>query len=782
MSVKFFHGAVNGARHLLQSSRGDGGGCSSNVAAMPAQGLTKSSTNDKAEVLAEPTDSDKSRLVALFNSGRFAELENEARLLIGQYPTSGFAWSILGGALHMQGKDVLPVLEKTAELTPHHAAAHNNLGGALKASGRIDEAIASFERALAINPDLAQAHNNLGIIFHDLGQHDRALKSLHRAQEIDPHFADAHYNLGNTLRDLEQLEKAVNCYRRALEIQPDFVKALSNLGRVLGDLGQSEQEVECYRRALIIDPELAEVHFNLGNSLKGRGQPEEAAASYQRALKIKPDFVKALSNLGGVLGELGQSEQGIECYRRALIIDPEFAQAHFNLGNCLKDRGQLQDALASYQRALEVKPDFMEAMSSILFSQNFLYHQPTEILMAQARRFGDMVLKKARPYVDWTSSAETDRCLRVGLVSGDLKNHPVGYFLEGVMAALRADFADRLEIFVYLADKETDDLTERIKACCHAWHCVAGLSDEKLAGQIHDAEIDILIDLSGHTDHNRLSMFAWKPAPVQASWLGYFATTGVGAIDYLIADSWTLPKSEEVNFTEKIWRLPETRLCFSEPKQTESTWRVSALPALTNQYITFGCFNNLTKMNDVVVALWSRVLAAVPGSRLFLKAYQLKEASVRQETIERFAAHGIGSERLILEGPNSREAYFSAYHKVDIALDPFPYTGGTTSAESLWMGVPVLTLAGERFLARQGVGLMMNAGLSEWVACDADDYVARAKSHAGDVQRLAALRGGLRQQVLDSPLFDAPRFAKHFEAALRDMWRIWCHQRKQSQP
>lgn len=290
------------------------------------------------------------------------------------------------------------------------------------------------------------------------------------------------------------------------------------------------------------------------------------------------------------------------------------------------------------------------------------------------------------------------------------------------------------------------------------------------------------MDLSGHTDHNRLSMFAWKPAPVQASWLGYFATTGVGAIDYLIADSWTLPKSEEVNFTEKIWRLPETRLCFSEPEQTESTLRVSALPALTNQYITYGCFNNLTKMNDVVVALWSRVLAAVPGSRLFLKAYQLKEVSERQRTIERFAAHGIGSERLILEGPNSREAYFSAYHKVDIALDPFPYTGGTTSAESLWMGVPVLTLAGERFLARQGVGLMMNAGLSEWVACDADDYVARAKSHAGDVQRLAALRGGLRQQVLDSPLFDAPRFAKHFEAALRDMWRIWCLQRKQSQP
>jgi len=279
----------------------------------------------------------------------------------------------------------------------------------------------------------------------------------------------------------------------------------------------------------------------------------------------------------------------------------------------------------------------------------------------------------------------------------------------------------------------------------------------------------VLIDLSGHTAYNRLPLFAWKPAPIQVSWLGYFASTGVNEIDYLIADPWTLPESEGVYFTEKILRLPETRLCFSVPNVDVS---VSPLPALSNGRITFACFNNLVKINDAVVGVWARILNALPDSRLFLKTKQLKDFFVRQNVIARFAAHGVGADRLILEGPVLRAEYFRAYHRADITLDPFPYTGGTTSAESLWMGVPVLTLAGASFLSRQGVGLLMNAGLPEWIAADADDYVVRALSHAGEVSSLAMLRGQLRQQVLASPLFDAKRFARHFEDALFSICQI----------
>jgi predicted O-linked N-acetylglucosamine transferase (SPINDLY family) len=262
---------------------------------------------------------------------------------------------------------------------------------------------------------------------------------------------------------------------------------------------------------------------------------------------------------------------------------------------------------------------------------------------------------------------------------------------------------------------------------------------------------------------------------VQVSWLGYFATTGVAAIDYLIADPWTLPESEEANFTEEIWRLPETRLCFTPPDVSVDT---GPLPALGEGHLTFGCFNNLAKMNDAVVQLWARVLDAVPASRLFLMAPQLEKLSARENVIDRFGAHGIGAERLILQGAVPRAEYLATYQRVDIALDPFPYTGGTTTVEALWMGVPVLTLAGRSFLSRQGVGLLVNAGLPEWIAVDADDYVARAVSHSSHLQRLSSLRNGLRQQVLDSPIFDAVDFANHFEVALRGMWQKWCEQQQ----
>ena len=428
--------------------------------------------------------------------------------------------------------------------------------------------------------------------------------------------------------------------------------------------------------------------------------------------------------------------------------------------------------MASYRRALEVSPEYADAHSNLLFLHSFRSDQPAELLMSDARGYGHLVARRAATCRAWENSPVGERCLRVGLVSGDFQSHPVGYFVEGIVGALASHFSDRIELFAYPSHYRTDALTERIKGCCRGWYSAVGLSDEHLARRIREDRIDILIDLSGHTAHNRLPMFAWKPAPVQVSWLGYFATTGVAEIDYFIADPWTLPKSEEAYFTEKVWRLPETRLCFAPP---EVEVAVSELPALNNGYVTFGCFNNLTKMNDAVVALWSQILLLVPESRLLLKSWRLSQTSVQQSVISRFAAHGIGGHRLVLEGASPRAQYLAAYNRVDIALDPFPFTGGATSAEALWMGVPVLTLAGDRLVSRQGVGLLANAGLPDWISVDADDYVRRAVLHVGDLRHLAVLRRELRQKVLTSPLFDSTRFARHFEAALRGMWTQWCN-------
>ena len=328
-----------------------------------------------------------------------------------------------------------------------------------------------------------------------------------------------------------------------------------------------------------------------------------------------------------------------------------------------------------------------------------------------------------------------------------------------------------MRLVAYATAACNDPVADRLKASCVAWHDVQGLSDQALAERIHGDRIDVLIDLAGHSAHNRLPMFAWRPSPVQMTWLGYFATTGIEAIDYLLADPWTLPESQEEYFTEKVWRLPETRLCFTAPDPTP---RVADLPMLAAGHITFGCFNNVSKVTDAVMSAWSRVLDAVPRSTLLLKSPQLGDVAVRARFMDRLMGHGLSAERLLLDGLSSRQDYLAAYGRVDIALDPFPYTGGTTTAEALWMGVPVLTLAGESFLSRQGVGLLENIGLHDWVAPDVEHYVGMAAGHAMNPGGLAELRSGLPSRMLASPIMDAPRFARHFEAALREIWQRWC--------
>jgi protein O-GlcNAc transferase len=351
-------------------------------------------------------------------------------------------------------------------------------------------------------------------------------------------------------------------------------------------------------------------------------------------------------------------------------------------------------------------------------------------------------------------------------VSGDLYQHVVGFFLEGLLSHL--DPA-RIELIAYPAHHKEDELTARIKPFFSAWKPLVGLSDEDAARLIHADGVHVLLDLSGHTAHNRLPVFAWKPAPVQATWLGLPATTGVAQIDYVLGDPHAIPAEYDSHFTETVWRLPESYLCLTVPA---SPVKVGPLPALSAGQVTFGSFNNLTKMNDAVVAVWARILQSVPGSRLLLKTKQLSEPAVCDKTLQRFAACGIAPERLLLSKTVvSRDDHLAAYNKVDIALDTFPYPGVTTSAEALWMGVPVLSLQGDRFLSRTAGSIAHNAGLPDWVAADEDDYVAKAVAFSTDLQRLAKLRAGLRQQVLASPLFDAPRFARNFEDALWGMWQ-----------
>ena len=674
--------------------------------------------------------------------------------------------SNLGLALHdlEQFEEAAASCRLALEIKPDYAEAHNNLGLALNGLGQLEHAQASYRRALEIKPDLAEAIYNLGNVLKDLGQFQEAAEYYRRVLGIKPDYVKAYLGLGLVQKDLELFVDAGESFLRALEIEPGLAEAHNNLGNVLSDLGRFSEAAGCIRQALEIEPDFAVAHNNLGNVLRDLGQFNEAAESYRQALELKSDFAEAHSNLGNTLRDLGHFQEAAASYRRALQIKPDFSMAHSNLGNVLRDFGLIDEAVASYRRAMEIKPDYAEANSNLLFALHNIRHEPSYHL-EQARQFGRRVTGKVGArFLSWNCTPRPER-LRVGLVSGDLWKHPVGFFLEGLLTHIDQQ---RIELFAYPTQHKEDDLTARIRPCFSAWKPLAGKNDEAAAHLIHGDGVHVLFDLSGHTAHNRLPVFAWKPAPVQVTWLGFPTTTGVAEMDYVLGDPHAIPAEFDNHFSETVWRMPESYLCLTVPA---APLEVAPLPAISAGYVTFGCFNNLTKLSDATVVVWARILKSVPNSRLLLKTSQLKDSDVCEKTRQRFAFCGIEPDRLILSATQlSAEDHLAMYNKVDIALDTFPYPGVTTSVEALWMGVPVLSLRGDRFLSRTAGSIAHNAGLPDWVAADEDDYVDKAVAFTSNLESLAALRVGLRQQVLASPLFDAPRFARNFEDTLWGMW------------
>lgn len=572
----------------------------------------------------------------------------------------------------------------------------------------------------------------------------------------------AHHSLG-------KLGDALRSTQKLLEILPDEALSHARLGLIQIKLGHLPEAEASLLHAIALDPQLAEAHVNLGYIRKGQGRVDEAAACYRKALESSPANAAAHTNLGSIELKRGNHREAERHFRAALATSPEDENAMLGLSTVLVKLGQTDEAAATSQRLIERYPNNVEAYSILLFALNYSNTGSSEVPLAVARRYGKLLTRTAgRRYAEWGAPSSPAR-LRVGLVSGDLYSHPVGYFLEGLLRELDPS---RIETIAYVTRPDrTDALSQRLKAHCAAWKSIEDLDDDAAAAMIHADGIHILISLAGHTGDNRLPVFARKPAPVQANWLGYFATTGVAEIDWFVGDPNVCPPGDEAHFTEKIWRLPETYLCFTPPVADVP---VAPPPALKNGHITFGCFNHIGKLNDAVVALWSRILTQIPDARLMLKAQQLGDVAMIKQTRARFAAHGV-ADRLLLEGPSSRTDYFTAYGRIDIALDPFPYPGGTTSVEALWMGVPVLTLRGNRFLSRAGENIMKNLGLPEWIAENESGYLTKAAAFAADLPALATLRSGLRERALASPMFDAPRFARFIEEALWGMWREGRH-------
>lgn len=631
------------------------------------------------------------------------------------------------------------MFRQAEELTRKMAAGHpadafgwKALGAALWQQGRLADALDPMLRAVELVPEDVDAINNLGAAIDDFGRAADAERLFRRALSISPEHVETLNNLGDNLCKQSRFAEAQRVLEHALAIRPDYAKAHNNLGCVLRASGATDLALDHLHRALVIEPDYPQALINLANALQDKNQLSDAERALRRALARFPDEVTALNNLGNVLTLMGRAEEAESLLRRALAL----------------------------------KPDDFDAYSNLLFTLNYGDRGTPQQRLAEARRYGELVAQKANAFTSWPAD-ERPAKLRVGLVSGDLRKHPVGYFLDAVLGELaRHD----VELYAYPTQAREDELTERLRLSSSAWQPLYGLSDADAATLIHADAIHVLIDLAGHTAGNRLPVFAYKPAPVQVSWLGYFATTGVAQIDYLLADATGVPEDECEQFTETIRYLPDTRLCFSLP---ESDVEVGELPALKNGYVTFGCFQNLAKANDRVLAVWAMIMAALPDSALRWQCKQFGDAEIVDATFARLERLGIARARLALHAPTTREAYFAAHNEVDLILDTFPYTGGTTTCEALWMGVPTLTLAGNSMHARQGASLLKAAGLADWIACDIDDYQAKVSLCARRQKELSTLRSRLREQIRASPLFDARRFAQRFGETSREMWATW---------
>jgi predicted O-linked N-acetylglucosamine transferase (SPINDLY family) len=607
-------------------------------------------------------------------------------------------------------------------------------GNAIEDAGRLDLALKRYEAAVSLAPDLPRAHLNRGNILLAQGDAEAALVAYATAAGQDPGYVAAYFNAGNAHARVGRHEAAIDAYRRALALKPDLVEAELAMGNALEDLGRLEDAVASFRSATRLSPDSAEAHYNLASPLHRLGRLDEAAASYRRALQIRPGYV----------------------------------QAHNNLGIVLEEMLLLADAEASYRRALDFEPGFATAFSNLLFCLSHDEVIGPEVLYAEHCRFGQAFEEPLRgTWPRHANSREPARRLRVGFVSGDLRDHAVAHFIEPILKELAG--MPGLSAFAYYNHRAEGHMTPRLRALVEQWHPVAELSDEALAMKIASDRIDILVDLSGHTGANRLLTFARKPAPVQVSWIGYPATTGLAAMDYYLADHHFLPPGDfDAQFTEKLVYLPASAPFVPGPTPPP----VNALPALGPGLVTFGSFNRVSKASRSVVALWSRLLRQLPDARMLLAG--LPPNGKSESLVEWFAAEGVRRERLEFCGRCDLEAYLLRHHQVDICLDTFPYTGGTTTFHALWMGVPTLTLAGRTAPGRQGAAILGQVGLGDFVAIDADEFVERGMHWAHDLAALGELRAGLRARCERSLYCRPDLIAAGLDRALRRMWQRWC--------
>ncbi len=782
--------------------------------------------------------------IVLLAQGLAAEAEQAARQALAADVTYSEAWNNLGNALQTLGRpaEARDAYRQALTLRPGSVAAEKNLADVHLQLGQWDEAEAASRRALALRPDQPGALVALGIALGRQSRWDEAERVLRRAVEVGGPLPMTMGHLALTLAALDRRAEAdqtiaqslcvsrvppmqfcrladllmerqwhasaLAVFRHVLTLQADQPEALIGVCHALRELGRREEAEAACRRALELTPRSAGAYVMCGVLLQDQCRNRQAEAAYRRALELSPHHVQAMANLASALIAQSRLDEAVAVARQAIAVAPRAIDGHVNLGAALSVAGRLTEAREVLESALQLAPQssdlhlnlamvwqtvgcFDEAQAHFRLARGgrnaervesnaiaCYQYRPGVTVAELAELHAEWDRRLAAPlraeWKPWSNSRVAERPLRVGFVSANFSGHPVGYFLVGVLEAFDRR---RFQLFCYNQTVGPDAMTDRIRRAVDTWRDVFQHTDAELAALVRADAIDVLVDLAGHTEGNRLLMFARKPAPIQVSWIGYPGTTGVGAIDYLVADRQQVPAADEPFYREHVLCLEGGYVAYTAPAEAGA---VGPLPARGNGWPTFGCFSNAMKLNEQLIGRWGEILRRLPESRLLLKYGRLDDPLIENRLREQFAVQGIDRQRVEILGHTDRAEHLAAYGRVDVALDTFPYSGGVTTCEALWMGVPVIAWPGATFAGRHSLSHLTAAGLAELVARDADHYVELAVEWATNLERLEVLRAGLRQRVADSPLCDARRVAEQLSGHLIEAWRRFCDQSPQS--
>jgi predicted O-linked N-acetylglucosamine transferase (SPINDLY family) len=711
------------------------------------------------------------RGVVLFDLQRFEEAEASYRRAIALEPGNAIALNNLGNACLMQGRrdDAIAAYDKALAVQPDFPNAWYNRGVVLQQLRRYEEALVSHDRALALDARYAEALNGRGGALDALGCPVDALESYDRAVAVNPNFAEAFRNRGNVLYQLHRLDEARDSFDKALAINPNYAEAHNGRGGVSTNMRDYDAALASFEHALALRPDYPEVFINRAAVWLEMKRFQDAAADFDRALRLAPGLADAWFGRGNALHWSRQNAEAIACCERALSLDPKSYRALALMGQCLATLGRTKEAIARLDDALAIKPDFVEAITLKIFTMDFLddvsFVQQRDVRQLWWERVGSQIA--VPPRQPHRNARDPQRRLVVGHVSADFREHSAARVFRPMLQYIdKADF----ETVCYSCHPNADEVTAEFRQIADRWRDASQWTDQRLADQIRQDGIDILVDLSGFTAGHRLGAFAHKPAPIQVHGWGHGTPPGLPAIDYVFGDPVTIPTDVRHLFCEKIFDLP----CMMTLQPLPADAERAELPALANGFVTFGVFNRASKISEQAVAVWVQILDRVPGSKLLVKDFDLEDPLLRDNLLARFARHGVAGDRLGLLGRTSRPDHLNAFNRVDIALDPFPQNGGASTWEALQMGVPVVAKLGTALPSRAAGGILSGVGMADWVADSAEAYIEIAVARASRVDELAILRRALPGRIAASKAGNPATYAGEVAKAYRRMWETYC--------